>query len=93
MDLSRDRIEQLLNQSTLHTKKLSLYLWAEAITTIIYVKNRTAMETLEGSTQYEKWYGEKPFVAHLRIFGSDVYISKDQRSKQKINSEKYLMIN
>lgn len=39
------------------------------------------METLEGSTQYEKWYGEKPFVAHLRIFGSDVYISKDQRSK------------
>lgn len=27
------------------------------------------MEILEGSMPYEKWYGRKLSVAHLRIFG------------------------
>lgn len=65
----------------MHVNKLPLYLWAEAMVTIIYVKNRIDTEVVEGLTVYEKWYSEKLFIAHLCIFISDcyIYIPKDQR--------------
>lgn len=39
--------------------------------------------SLDDSTPFEKWLGEKPSMKHLRIFGSHcyVYVPKDQRTK------------
>ena len=48
--------------------------WAEAIATAAYVKNRaptTAFE--EYITPYERWYGKKPNVTHLKVFGYIAY--------------------
>ncbi|KMQ84486.1 copia protein [Lasius niger] len=70
-------------KSMMHSRNIPRCLWAEAANTAVYVKNRTASETLGGSTPFEKWFGEKPSVKHLKIFGSDCYVHvpKDQRTK------------
>lgn len=70
-------------KAMLHERKLPLYLWAEAVCTAVYLKNRTSSETIGGVTPYEKWYGSKPSVAHLRVFGSECYmhVPKGLRTK------------
>ena len=55
-------------------KKLPLELWGEAVTTCTYVLNRSATKSLRGKTPYECWFGRKPSVNHLRIFGSLVHV-------------------
>ena len=75
-------------RSMLHARKLSLYLWAAVTATAVYVRNRAASNSLSDKTPYELWYGEKPSVKHLKVFGSTCYvhIPKDQRSKCEMNS-------
>lgn len=48
--------------------------WAEAISTAAYVRNHLPTMTLkENETPYERWYGRKPDVSHLRVFGCMAY--------------------
>lgn len=62
--------------------------------TAVYLKNRTASKMISGATSYEKWFGSKPSVGHLRVFESEVYvhIPKEQRTKWEKNSIKCQMI-
>ena len=42
--------------------------WAEAVATAAYLRNRTVTRALkEKMTPYEKWYGQKPNLAHIRV--------------------------
>lgn len=81
-------------KAMLHDRELPLFLWAEATNTAVYLKNRTATNVLSGSTPYEKWFGKKPTVKHLRVFGCDAYvhIAKDQRTKWDKNASKCVML-
>ena len=46
--------------------KLPRFLWAEALNTAIYVKNRLPHQELErGTTPYEAFYGTKPSIKYL----------------------------
>ena len=48
--------------------------WAEAIATAAYVKNRAPTTAFEiDTTPYERWYGKKPDVTHLKVFGCIAY--------------------
>ena len=64
-------------------KKNSNGFWAEAINTIVYLKNRSPTKKLELKTPFEIFYGYKPEISHLRIFGcrAFAYIPKDDRRK------------
>lgn len=77
----------------LHERKLPLHLWAEATYTAVYLKNRTASDTI-GVTPYEKWFGSRPSIGHLRVFGSEAYVHvpKEERTKWEKNSIKCQMI-
>lgn len=46
------------------------YLWAEAINTAVYLRNRCTTKQIKDKTPYEVWNGRKPNVQHLRTFGS-----------------------
>ena len=45
--------------------------WAEAVATAAYVRNRTPTTTVK--TPYEMWYGKRPNIQHLRLFGCIAY--------------------
>ena len=48
--------------------------WAEAVATAAYLRNQTPTRSLrEKTTPYEKWYGRKPDLSYLRVFGCMAY--------------------
>ena len=55
----------------------------EAARTAVYVPNRTPHRILKNKTPKEVFFGKKPEVIHLRIFGCPVYIHipKEKRTK------------
>jgi len=53
---------------------LSPDLWAEAVATAVYLKNRSPTKALSDVTPEEAWIGQKPDLRHLRIFGHPVYV-------------------
>ncbi len=66
-------------------------LWAETVSMAAYLQNRspsTAVE--EKKTPFELWFGSKPNVAHLCVFGCTAYahVEKDEHSKFDSKAEK-----
>jgi len=53
--------------------QLLLSLWAEAINTANYLHARSPTSANKGVTPYEKLYGSKPTISHLRRFGCKAY--------------------
>jgi hypothetical protein len=67
-------------------------LWAEAITAACYIKNRF---TSSGkSTSHELWFGTKPDVSGLRIYGCTafVHVPKEKRKALDDRSEECILI-
>ena len=62
--------------------------WAEAVSTAAYLRNRmvtTAFEKL--STPYERWYGVKPNISHLRVFGCVAYAHVPDGGRTKLDKK------
>jgi transposase InsO family protein len=70
----------------LHAKHLPLYLWGEAISCTVYTLNRVITKAAP-NTPYQNWYGNKPDVSNLRIFGSTAYIHVPKAERKKLDSE------
>ena len=75
-------------------KKLSPLYWAEAIHTVVYLRNRSPTASLDGITPYEAWFGFKPQVKHLRVFGSvcRALVPKEKQTQVDTRSLKCTMI-
>ena len=67
---------------------LPKYLWAEAVVTANYVRNRSPVAGMH-KTPYELFFGTKPDVSNLRTFGVRAYalIPKQLRNKLENTSE------
>ena len=77
-----------LVRSMLKEKELPLELFGEAVSTCVYVLNRSSTKGVKGKTPYEKWNKRKPSVSHLRIFGSVAFVKATRRlSKLKDKSK------
>jgi transposase InsO family protein len=50
--------------------------WGEAVSTAVYLLNRSPTKSLKGKTPYEAWHNRKPKVHHLRTFRCVVYVKK-----------------
>ena len=79
----------------LHEAKLSASFWGEALCTLVHVLNRTPSSALStNTTPCEAWYGVKPNVSNLRIFGSLAYVhvQKDKRGSLGSHMEKCIFL-
>ena len=66
-----------------HTN-LSNTFWVAAVHTAAYVRNRLpTAAVMKSKTPFECWYGRKPTISHLRVFGcmAYAYISSARRRK------------
>ena len=70
-------------KTTIHDQDLPMCLWAEATKTTVYVQNRLSHSALGFKAPKEMFFGKKPEVSHLKIFGCPVFvhISKEKRTK------------
>ena len=57
-------------RNMLHHKGLSTEWWAKAISTAVYLINRTSNTAHADSTPYELSFKVNPHIEHLRVFGS-----------------------
>ena len=62
--------------------------WAGAVATAAYVRNRTPTTAIkEGTTPYERWYGRKPNISHLKVFGCMAYAHVQDVQHQKLDKK------
>jgi hypothetical protein len=64
------------------TKQLPGYFWGKAISTAVYVLNRSPTCVVDEKTPYEAWHGEALVVHYLRMFGCIAHV-KDTRLNLK----------
>ena len=81
-------------RSMLIDLKLPKKFWAECLLTAVYLRNRSPTKAVLEMTPFEAWYGHKPDVSHLRVFGCLVYahIEKDERSKLDSKARKCILL-
>lgn len=60
-------------QALLRQRQVPAEFWGEAMVTAVYILNRLSTKSLTGLTPYKAWYGRKPAVSHLRVFGCRAY--------------------
>ena len=80
-----------LARSMLEARGLPKKLWAEAVATAAYTMNRIPNRDDE-KTPYEMWFGKKPDVSHLRIFGCPAYRLIDESQRKKWDPKAQRMI-
>jgi hypothetical protein len=61
-------------RSMMKNKGMPGRFWGEAVSTAVYLLNRTPTKSVVGMPLYEAWYGRKPSVDHLRTFGCVVHV-------------------
>jgi transposase InsO family protein len=78
--LNKDLQEK--GRAMLEDSGLGEELWAEAMVTANYTRNRLPSR-VHGKTPWEKFFGEKLDVSHVRVFGAHAYmhIPKENRKK------------
>ncbi|MCO5560599.1 hypothetical protein L7F22_014215 [Adiantum nelumboides] len=83
-----------MGQTLLEHRDLPRFLWAESVATAVHILNRAPTFAVPHSTPYEAYYGKKPSIAHLCVFGCDAYahIPKKDRSKFDAKSRKLLHV-
>ena len=70
-------------RAMLHDQDLPMHLWEEASRIAVHVQNHTPHRVLKNNTPEEVFFGKKPEVSNLRIFGCLMYIHipKEKRTK------------
>ncbi|XP_036140851.1 uncharacterized protein LOC105835035 isoform X2 [Monomorium pharaonis] len=83
-----DRARTILNDS-----KLPSEFWAEAIATACHVSNLTPRKG-KANTPFELFFGRKPSLEHLRVFGcvAFFYVPKQHRNKLEPRGEIGIMV-
>jgi hypothetical protein len=68
--------------------ELPNHYWAEAVAAAAYVCNRTTTTAIkENKTPYERWYGRKPRVSHLKVFGCVAYAHVPDSERRKLDKK------
>ena len=66
--------------------KVALKFWGECLLTATHLINRMPLSSIENKSPYEKLYGVKPNIDHLRVFGCLVYASTLKVNKSMFDS-------
>ncbi|KAJ9561425.1 hypothetical protein OSB04_006585 [Centaurea solstitialis] len=70
---------------------LSIYFWGYALETTAYILNLVPAKKVE-KTPHEMWTGKKPSLAHIKVWGCEVFVRHESQDKLADKSEKCLFI-
>lgn len=89
----RNRTVVEMARSCLKEKELPGKLWGEAIRHSVYLLNRLPTRALSQQTPYEVWFGNKPDIGHLRVFGCIVHMKVPKVQTGKLDDRSVRVIN
>ena len=78
-------------QSMRFLTDLPISFWDHALETTAFMLNRAPSKSIE-TTPYELWFGKKPKLSFLKVWGCDAYVKKFQPDKLELKSEKCVFI-
>lgn len=65
--------------------KLPKTFWAEAANTAVYLINRTPCKRQNFLSPYETWYGRKPNLKNLKVFGCKAVVQVPKQKRKKLD--------
>ena len=68
-----------------------LSFWGYALETITFTLNRAPSKSME-TTPYELWFGKKPKLLFLKVWGYDAYVDRLRPEKLKLKAENCVFI-
>lgn len=85
-----DMARCLINDANISDRRI----WAEAVHTANYIRNRSPNSKLNGATPFEIFNGKQPDIRHLRIFGSRAIVldKGTRRSKFMPRGVEYTLV-
>ena len=78
-------------RSMMSLADLPLSFWGYALETAAFTLNRAPSKSVE-TTPYELWFGKKPKLSFLKVWGCDAYVKKLQPEKLEPKAEKCVFI-
>jgi len=78
-------------RSMMSLADLPLSFWGYALETAAFTLNRAPLKSVE-TTPYELWFGKKPKLSFLKVWGCDAYVKKLQPEKLEPKAEKCVFI-
>ena len=78
-------------RSMMYLTDLPLSFWGYALETAAFTLNRAPSKSVE-TTPYELWFGKKPKLSFLKVWGCDAYVKKLQPEKLEPKAEKCVFI-
>ena len=78
-------------RSMMSLTDLPLSFWGYALETAAFTLNWAPSKSVE-TTPYELWFGKKPKLSFLKVWGCDAYVKKLQPEKLEPKSEKCVFI-
>ena len=72
-------------RSMLHHANLADSLWPLAVQAATYVKNRCPTVAVQHMTPHQAWYGHRPNLHSLRVFGCVAHLHVPEKSDERIN--------
>jgi transposase InsO family protein len=79
-------------RAMLHEKNMPKIYWAEAAVTAVYLINRCTAEGVHDITPHEKYFGTKPNLSHLKVFGSIAFVHVPDEKRRKLDPKSEKMI-
>ncbi|KAE8906867.1 hypothetical protein PF007_g22869 [Phytophthora fragariae] len=76
-------------RSMLYYKSVPTEWWAEAVSTAVYLINRSTNTQHTSVTPYELGFKVKPTLEHLRMFGSHGYVHIDKAKRTKLEPKSF----
>jgi hypothetical protein len=88
----RNQTVVVMTRSMMKAKGLPGYFWGEAITTVVYLLNRSPSRSVEGKTSYEAWHDRKPSIAHLHTFDCIIHVKNTKPLLKKLDDRSTKMV-
>lgn len=83
----RNRYIMEMARCMMHEKNLPKKFWAEAANTAVFLQNRLPTKAVKNQTPFEAWYGYKPPVNFLRVFGCLCFTYVPQVKRDKLDKK------
>ena len=78
-------------RSMMSLADLPLSFWGYALETTAFTLNRAPSKSVE-TTPYELWFGKKPKLSFLKVWGCDAYVKRLQPDKLEPKADKCIFI-
>ena len=72
-------------RAMLEQKHMPNFYCAEAVRTAVYLQYQTFANG--GVSPHELYFGKKPNLAHLRVFGRTTYVHVPQKKRRKLDAK------